>query len=70
MSSYGKSTLAHGCTCAYYQKNYLKLFKKMKKYFDIYVDILCSFTEFREKMTFFVASVKRMNFGAPTLLFT
>jgi hypothetical protein len=47
---------------------YLKFWKKI--YLDIHPDILCSFTKFRVKMTFFVASIKKTNFGAPTLLFT
>jgi hypothetical protein len=56
----GKSTLAHGCRCTHYQKIYFKIFENFeKKNFDIHLDILCSFTKFREKKHFFVASVKR-----------
>jgi hypothetical protein len=51
-----------------YILKYLKISKK--KYFDIYLDILCSFIKFREKKHFFVASVKKTNFDAVTLLFT
>jgi hypothetical protein len=59
----GKSTLAHGCRCTHYRKTYFKMFENFEKiYLDIHLDILCSFTKFREKRIFFVASVKKDKF--------
>jgi hypothetical protein len=52
------------------KKYILKCLKISKKNLDIHLDILCSFMKIREKSTFFVASVKKTNFSAPTLLFT
>jgi hypothetical protein len=52
------------------KKHILKCLKFWKKYLDVHLDILCSFTKFREKRIFFMASIKKINFCAPTLLFT
>jgi hypothetical protein len=67
----GKSTLAHGCRCTHYQKTYFKIFENFENiYLNIHLDILCSFTKFREMKHFLIASVKKTNFDAVTLLFT
>jgi hypothetical protein len=51
------------------KKHISKYLKKIKKNIDIHLEILCSFMKFREIRTFFVASIKKTNFGAPILLF-
>jgi hypothetical protein len=43
--------------------------KISEKYLGVYLDILCSFTKFHEENIFFVAFVKKTNFGAAKLLF-
>jgi hypothetical protein len=40
------------------KKHISKYLKISKKYLDIHLDSFCSFMKFREKRTFFVASVK------------
>jgi hypothetical protein len=50
------------------KKHILKYLKILKKYLDIYLDILCSFMKFNEKRIFFVISAKKNKFRCSNIV--